>query len=57
MPSPHKFDPPPRASPLSCPDCFKLMRITVIELDDSRERIKLVCDDCGAEEVLTRPAE
>jgi hypothetical protein len=30
------------------------MRITVIEVDDSRERNKLVCDDCGAaEEVLT----
>jgi hypothetical protein len=32
------------------------MRKEVIEVDDSRERIKLVCDDRGAaEEVLTGP--
>jgi hypothetical protein len=53
MPIPHQLDPPSAPRLLACPDCFKLMRITFIEADDNRERIKFICDNCGTEEILT----
>jgi hypothetical protein len=34
-------------------DCLKLMRITFIEADDGRERIKFICEHCRIEEVLS----
>ena len=52
MPSPHQVDPPSPPRLLSCPCCFKLMRITFIEAVDGHEQIKFVCDDCHIEEVL-----
>jgi hypothetical protein len=56
MPSPRKIDPPYTLQTLlTCPDCFKLMRITTIEADDGHDRIKFVCDDCGTEEILNAP--
>jgi hypothetical protein len=51
MPHPHQFDPPSRPSLLTCPDCFRPMRITVIEVDNGRQHIKLVCDDCRTEAI------
>jgi hypothetical protein len=48
MPCPHQFDAPSRRPLLTCPNCFKPMRITVIEADNGRE---LVCDDCRAEAI------
>ena len=56
MPSPHQFDLPSRKPLLPCPDCFKLMRIAVIEADEGREHIKMVCEGCGSKETLARPA-
>jgi hypothetical protein len=32
------------------------MRIAVIEADEGREHIKMVCEGCGSEETLARPA-
>jgi hypothetical protein len=55
MPRPRQFDAPSAPQVLTCPDCFKPMRIVFIEEDDGRERIKFVCDDCGTEEILTCP--
>ena len=52
MPSPHQINPPSAPRQLTCPNCFKLMRITFIEADDGRERIKFICDHCRIEEVL-----
>jgi hypothetical protein len=49
MPQPQQFDPRLRPPPVSCPVCFRSMRINEIELADGREIIRLVCDDCGEE--------
>ena len=49
MPSPHQSDPPSLPPLLTCLDCLKLMRINFIEAGNGRERIKLVCEDCGRE--------
>ena len=54
MPSPHQINPPSAPRQLTCPNCFKLMRIIFIEADNNCEQIKFVCDDCRIEEVLKK---
>jgi hypothetical protein len=49
MPHPNQFDTPSLPPLLTCPDCFKLMRINQIEAANGREIVQLVCDDCGRE--------
>ncbi len=50
MPSPRPFDLARHLPPLvTCPYCYRPMRIQFVEVDKGREHIRLVCDDCRTE--------
>ena len=49
MPQREQIDPRLLPPPVSCPVCFRPMRINEIERADGWEIIRLLCDDCGEE--------
>jgi hypothetical protein len=57
MPSPYQFSPPSALRQLTCPNCFRLMRVTFIDADDDGERIKFICEDCRIEEILNNQSD